>query len=122
MTVLKNQAITFIILLGYIALTIFYLNEKYYHLFDYIAYQVPMMNSMIGGFGNLHEIVIHRGIYFLIGIGLILFTVFKLQRLPQSNTYKYLPLVLGLLFTASGFYLGYKYIELKKEISTRKNK
>ena len=120
MTVLKNQAITFIILLGYIALTIFYLNEKYYHLFDYIAYQVPMMNSMIGGFGNLHEIIIHRAIYFLIGIGLILFTVFKLQRLPQSNAYKFLPLALGILFNASGFYLGYKYIELKKNIINEK--
>src|SRR6056297_1045446 len=29
MTVLKNQAITFILLLGYIALTVFYLNQKY---------------------------------------------------------------------------------------------
>ena len=68
MTLLRNQAITFIILLGYIALTIFYLNDKYYFLFDYIAYKIPMMNSMIAGFGDLYEIIIHRGIYFFIGI------------------------------------------------------
>jgi len=122
MTILKNQAITFILLLGYIALSIFYLNEKYYHLFDYIAYHVPMMNSRIGGFGNLYEIVIHRSIYLLIGIGLILFTVFKLQRLPQSNNYKYFPLILGILFTLSGIYLGYQYIQLKEEnINQKKN-
>ena len=64
MTILKNQAITFILLLGYIAVTIFYLNQKYYHLFDYIAYQVPMMNSTIAGFGNLAEVIIHRGFTF----------------------------------------------------------
>ena len=113
MTLLKNQAITFILLLGYIALTIFYLNEKYYHLFDYIAYQVPMMNSTIGGFGNIQEIIIHRGIYFLLGIGLIFFTVFKLERLPQSKKFKSFPLLLAFIFLSSGFFLGYKYISIK---------
>lgn len=120
MTVLKNQAITFILLLGYIALTVFYLNEKYYHLFDYIAYQVPMMNSMIGGFGNLQEIIIHRSIYFFIGIGLILFTVFKLQRLPQSKILKNFPLFLAILSISTGVYLGYNYIQLKKGIINQK--
>ena len=115
MTLLKNQAITFIILLGYIALTIFYLNEKYYHLFDYIAYNVPMMNSTIAGFGNLMEIVIHRSIYFFIGVGLIFFTVFKLNRLPQSKAFKFLPLLVAVLFISIGFYLGSYYINLKKE-------
>ncbi|HAF28659.1 MAG TPA: hypothetical protein DCG75_06385 [Bacteroidales bacterium] len=114
MTILKNQAITFIILLGYIALTIFYLNDKYYHLFDYIAYKVPMMNSTIGGFGNLTEIVIHRSIYFFIGIGLIFFTVYKLQRLPQSKTFKFAPLLFTFLFVFLGFYFAYMYINLKK--------
>ena len=120
MTILKNQAITFIILLGYIALTIFYLNEKYYQVFDYIAYQVPMMNSRIGGFGNLQEIVIHRGIYFLTGVGLIFFTVFKLQRLPQSKRMKSFPLFLALLFIAAGLYLGYTFVNLKKGVIDEK--
>ncbi|MFC2151811.1 ABC transporter permease, partial [Bacteroidota bacterium] len=110
MTLLKNQAITFILLLGYIAITIFYLNEKYYHLFDYIAYKIPIMNSMIAGFGNLTEIIIHRSIYFLIGTGLICFTVFKLNRLPQSRAFSYLPLTLAFVFISLGFYLGYSYI------------
>lgn len=120
MTLLKNQAITFILLLGYIALTIFYLNEKYYHLFDYIAYQVPMMNSTIGGFGNIQEIIIHRGIYFLLGIGLIFFTIFKLQRLPQSKKFKSFPLLLAFIFITLGFYLGYNYVKIKKNAVVQK--
>jgi len=114
MTLLKNQAITFIILLGYIALTIFYLNDKYYHLFDYIAYKVPMMHSTIAGFGNLTEILIHRSIYFLVGLGLISFTVYKINRLPQSKTAGFLPLTMALIFVLSGTFLGYTYIQLKK--------
>ena len=113
MILLKNQAITFIVLLGYIALTIFYLNTKYYHLFDYIAYQVPMMNSTIGGFGNLKEVVIHRGIYFFLGIGLILFTISRLQRLPQSKRMVSLPIYLALLSFIIGGYLTKTYIDIK---------
>jgi len=113
MTVLKNQAITFIILLGYVALTIFYLNTKFYHLFDYIAYQVPMMNSTIGGFGNLTEVIIHRGIYLFLGIGFIFFTISKLNRLPQSKRLVSLPIYLALLAFLCGGGLIWKYIDIK---------
>ncbi|MBN2597093.1 MAG: hypothetical protein JXR82_09960 [Marinifilaceae bacterium] len=112
MIILKNQAITFIILLGYIALIIFYLNTKFYHLFDYIAYQVPMMNSTIGGFGNLKEVAIHRGIYFFLGIGFILFTISKLNRLPQSKRLVSLPIYLALFSFLIGGLLTKKYIDI----------
>ncbi len=120
MTLLKNQAITFIILLGYIAVTIFYLDEKFYHLFDYIAFKIPMMNSMIAGFGDLAAITVHRGIYFFIGIGLILFTVFKLNRLPQSKSSGIFPLSLALMFLALGVYFGFFYVNLKKDVLKQK--
>lgn len=114
MILFKNQAITFIILLGYIALTIFYLNTKLYHLFDFIAYTVPMMYSEIGGFGNLEEIIIHRSIYFFLGLGLIFITIYKLNRLPQSKRFTILPLIIGLLLLGGGGLLINKYIHLKK--------
>ncbi|MBL4561249.1 MAG: hypothetical protein JKX79_09730 [Labilibaculum sp.] len=112
MILLKNQAITFIILLGYIALSIFYLNTKFYHLFDYIAYQVPMMNSTIGGFGNLREVAIHRGIYFFLGIGFILFTISKLNRLPQSKKLVSLPIYLAVISFLIGGILAKTYIDI----------
>ena len=102
MILFKNQAITFIVLLGYIALTIFYLNNKTYHLYDYIAYKVPMMYSEIGGFGNLEEIIIHRSIYFCLGLGLIFITIFKLNRLPQSKKLTSLPLLIGIILLGCG--------------------
>jgi ABC-type transport system involved in multi-copper enzyme maturation permease subunit len=120
MTIIRNQAMTFILILGYIALTVFYLNEKYFHLFDYIAYNVPMLSSSIGGFGNLNELLLHRGLYFLIGAGLVMFTVFKIQRLPQTDKYKYLPLIAALVFVFSGFFLGYKYVGIKKAVIEQK--
>jgi len=114
MVTIKNQAITFILLLGYIALSIFYLNHKFYHLADFIAYNVPMIHSTIGGFGNIQETLLHRGIFFFIGIGLIFFTVIKIGRLPQSSKFNALPVIFTIVFLATGGFLMKKYIDIKK--------
>ncbi len=114
MVTIKNQAVTFILLLGYLALTIFYLNKKLYHLFDFIAYQVPMMHSSFTGFGNLLETLMHRGMFLLLGIGLIFFTVYRLPRLPGKGKKRTGSLVLTLVFLILGSGLMYRYILVKQ--------
>ena len=64
MSVIRNQAITFVLILGYIGITLFLLQAKYYYIFDYMAFNIPMLSSDIVGFGNFETILIHRGIYF----------------------------------------------------------
>ncbi len=113
MVLLKNQAVTFILLLGYIALTIFYLNKKAFHIFDFIAYQVPMMYSSVSGFGDLGEILMHRLIYLLLGAGLIFLTTFKLNRLPQSPKLARLPLYTGLFFLCASAFFIHQYLQTK---------
>lgn len=71
MLVLKNQALTFIILLGYIGLTIFYISDKFYYLFDYMAYSLPLVKSTIVGFTNWETVLNHRAIYFFAGLAFI---------------------------------------------------
>lgn len=116
MIITKNQAITFILLLGYIAVSVFYLNTRFYHIFDFIAYQVPMMNSTIGGFGNFNEILIHRGIYLFFGLAFIFFTITKLDRLPQSKKFTSLPIFISLLFLIAGAYTTFTYLDNKKDV------
>jgi hypothetical protein len=118
MVIVKNQAVTFILLLGYIALTVFYLNKKAFHLFDFIAYQVPMMYSSISGFGNLGEILVHRCIYMLLGAGLIFLTMYKLRRLPQSKVLFSIPLCFGIIFLLGGGFCIYRYLKIKQDIRT----
>ncbi len=121
MILTKNQAITFILLLGYIAVSIFYLDKYLYQIFDFIAYQVPMMKSTIGGFGDFTEVIIHRGLYFFIGLSLIFFTIMKIDRLPQSKRFSSFPLLLSMLFLAAGTFSGYLFISSKKNaISSKK--
>jgi len=116
MVIIKNQAVTFILLLGYIALTIFYLNKKAFHIFDFIAYQVPMMYSSISGFGNPAEILIHRCVYLFLGIGLICFTAYKLHRLPQSPRLASLSLYAGIFFMLCSGFCIYRYLQIKGDI------
>jgi len=122
MILTKNQAITFIVLLGYIAVSVFYLNTKFYHVFDFIAYQVPMMNSTIGGFGDFNEILIHRGIYLFFGLAFIFFTITKLDRLPQSKRLTSLPIFISILFLVAGAYTTFTYLENKKDVIAFKEK
>lgn len=120
MILTKNQAITFIILLGYIAVSVIYLDKQYYQVFDFIAYQIPMMKSTIGGFAALNETIVHRGIYFFIGVSLIFFTITRLDRLPQSRSFGFLPVVISVLSLAMGLGLAYKYINIKTNILSDK--
>lgn len=112
----KNQAITFILILGYIAVSVFYLDKKFYQVFDYIAYQIPMMNSTIAGFGDLHEVLVHRAIYFFIGLSLIFFTISRLDRLPQSKQFTWLPILLSIVFLFIGAYSAYVFIHNKQSV------
>lgn len=125
MSILKNQAITFIILLGYVAITIFYLNTKYYFLFDYMAYSIPLLKSDFMGFGNLHAIVIHRGMYGCFGIAFIFLTISLLKRLPQSPFSNKVTLIPALIFFSAGIWLGKTHVstyihnqELRENIRT----
>ncbi len=129
MSVIRNQAITFVLILGYIGITLFLLQAKFYYIFDYMAFNIPLLSSDIVGFGNLGVIMIHRGIYFGLGAGFIFLTIFLLKRLPQSEAMTYISLVLSIVFIAGSGYLGFKHIntfrtneKLRSEIIDLNNK
>ena len=84
MLLVKNQALTFVILLGYIGLTLFYIGDKCYYLFDYIGFNIPMLESTITGFADLPSLIVHRLLYLLLGIGFILCSISLFRRLPNS--------------------------------------
>ncbi|MFH1943066.1 MAG: ABC transporter permease [bacterium] len=110
MVLIRNQAVTFIVLLGYIATTLFFLGNKFHHLFDYMAFKVPLVYSDFVGFGNVGEILIHRGIYFFLGLAFIFATIRLLRRLPQSMSMQRSALVFIFLFGGCGLWLGGVYL------------
>lgn len=121
MSVIRNQAITFVLILGYIGITLFLLQAKFYYIFDYMAFNIPLLKSGIVGFGNLETILIHRGIYLSLGLGFIFATIFLLRRLPQSEATTTFSLIFSIVFIAGGSYLAYRHIDKFVQIERFRN-
>ncbi len=83
-TVLRVQALAFVIMLGYSLVSLIYLGPKYHQIFDVYAFHQPMIFSDFVGLTNLTDILLLRGAYFLVGLGFIAVTVFLMPRLRQS--------------------------------------
>ena len=88
MTFIKNQAITFIVMLGFIGVGLFYLSGKWYNVFDFIGVNTPMAYSIFTGLTDVTSLLLVRGAYVLLGIGFIFFTILMLPRLPQEKFFK----------------------------------
>ncbi|MDR2473042.1 MAG: ABC transporter permease [Tannerella sp.] len=110
MLIFKNQAITFVVLLGYIALTLFYIGDKLYFLFDYMVYTLPLVKSTIAGFTNIQTVINHRLIYLFIGLGFLCLSVFKFRRLPNTKYGDYRWMALAIVFILAGCYSAYNHV------------
>ncbi len=110
MLILKSQAVTFVILLGYIALTLFNLGDKFHYLFDYMAFNLPLVKSTIVGFTNWAIVINHRVMYLLLGLGFICLTIFLFRRLPNSKKASYRWLALSVLLIAVGVGTAYRHV------------
>ncbi|HUX56038.1 MAG TPA: hypothetical protein VMV77_03630 [Bacteroidales bacterium] len=108
MSVIRNQAITFLILLGIAALNMFYLWFRMGSIFDYMAFGVPVFKSGVIGFDNLSFIINQRLLYFFLGLALVLATVLLFKRLPQSLLHRNLTIAFLILFLAGAGFCGYK--------------
>lgn len=114
MLVLNNQAITMVILLAYIGATLFYIDDLYYYLFDYIGFNLPMLKSVITGFSGLGSLINHRLCYLLLGIGLILSDVALFHRLDNSK-YSLIPWRIAAgVFIAAGLFAGFRHVHSYK--------
>jgi hypothetical protein len=101
MSVIRNQAITFLILLGIAALNMFWLWYRAGSIFDYMAFGLPVFKSGIIGFDDPAMIFNQRMMYFCLGISLVFATVLLFKRLPQSKLHTSISWVL-MLFSFGG--------------------
>ena len=98
MSLIKNQAVTFLLLLGYAAVDIFYFYFRAGSIFDYMAFGMPIFRSGMIGFDNLSVIVNQRLIYLFAGLCLIMATILLFKRLPQSRIHRILTIALFFVF------------------------
>lgn len=109
---LRNQAVSLILLLGMAGSSLVYLSTEYYFLFDYTAFRLPMLFSDIVGFADADFIFMQRGFYAVLGLAFISLTVLLFNRLPRSKSGPVLAAIMALmLFSVAGL-IGYKYLEM----------
>jgi hypothetical protein len=113
MSVIRNQALTFLVLLGIAALNMFYMWHRMGNLFDYMAFGMPVFKSGMIGFDNAGFIISQRLLYFFLGMSLVLATVLLFKRLPQSRFHRILTISFLFIFLAGAvicslrIYFGY---------------
>lgn len=106
MSVIRNQAITFLLLLGIAALDMFWLWHRSGFIFDYMAFGIPVFKSGVIGFDNIHLILNQRLLYFFLGMTFIMATVLIFKRLPQSKLLTGLSYVFMFLFMTGAVICG----------------
>lgn len=111
MSLIRNQALTFVLLLGYILSSLIYLKSSYGYLFDYMAFYLPLFRSDIAGFTDWPMILRLRLMYVSLGLGFVFFSVLLINRLSQSRVINLLALILALGFTAYGAFSGYQHFK-----------
>ena len=100
MSVIRNQAVTFLVLLGYAALNMFWLWYRAGSIFDYMAFGVPAFKSGMIGFDNPEFLINQRLIYLFLGLALVFGTILIFKRLPQSKLQSAISAVLMVVFFA----------------------
>ena len=110
MGLLRSQPLAIMLLMSYITGSLFFLGKKFNNLFDFIAYNVPFTHSGFVGFGDIGTVLIHRGIYFFLGLGFIFVTILLLRRLPQSKIMNRISLITAVACISIGLQLGTVYV------------
>ncbi|MDE6450731.1 MAG: hypothetical protein K2L23_00270 [Odoribacter sp.] len=110
MCLFKNQAITFIVMLGITGMVFFKLSNNLYGVFDFFGVNIPTIFSDVTGHANLGLFLLQRTVYLLAGVSFICFTIGLVKRLPHKPWKIIIVNVLGCIFLIAALATGRFYI------------
>ncbi len=111
--IIKNQALSFVTLIIYLATSVFYLKDNFYYIFDFIGYNQPMMTSTMTGYHYMQDVITTHTLYLIIGISLIFFSISLYKRIPNYNYTKFIWLSLGCIFFTGSVIIASIYLYQK---------
>ncbi|MDE5610979.1 MAG: hypothetical protein K2I90_03055, partial [Odoribacter sp.] len=109
MCLFKNQAITFIVMLGITGTVFLKLSTVLFGVFDFFGVNIPAIFSDVTGHADISRFLLQRTIYLLAGIGFICFTIALVKRLPHKPWKTIIVNALGGLFLLFAFATGWLY-------------
>ena len=107
----KNPFVNWLILPAFLYISCRYLTVPYWGIFDFQGNLLPIAYSNIAGYTHLADYLLHRSIYFLAGISLLLFATplsSRLANAPGKKILFFAPAMFALLAAIS---LSYIHIE-----------
>ncbi|WP_291855270.1 ABC transporter permease subunit, partial [Marinilabilia sp.] len=110
MVLIRNQAVTFVVVLGFGGMVLFYLQNTHWGVWDFIGFYLPAYYSGFSGFPEMENLLSQRIGYFLLGLFGILLTAFFLPRLPGTKNRSRVLLVLCLMVFSGAALLFYGII------------
>jgi hypothetical protein len=112
-TLIRSQAVVFILMLGYSFLVLVFIGSHQFYLWDSYAFYQPLVYSDFIGTGNLREFLQVRGVYLLSGIGLIGASVLLTCRLRQSTAPNLGAAIVTAVCLVTALLLGHGYVKGK---------
>jgi hypothetical protein len=121
MSLIRNQAVTFLLLLGIAALDMFWLWYRAGSIFDYMAFGLPVFKSQITGFDNPEIMISQRLFFFFLGMALVMGTILMFRRLPQSRLHTSLAITFMFISLLASALCGYNtYSAFRNKSDTKK--
>ncbi len=112
-TVLRSQALVFVLMLGYSLVVLIPVREQWFFIFDVFAFHLPMTWSDFTAMSNWPDLIRVRGLYCMAGLACAAATVLTTRRLRQSHAV-WITAVIGTIVSLGvGTYAAYSHIDGK---------
>ncbi len=112
-SLLRSQAVVFLVLLAYSFLVLVFLGSPLFGLFDSYAFYLPLMYSDFIGLGNIHSALLIRLSYLFLGLSLIFVSPLLSKRLRQSALSNLVTGSFSIVCLVLAVILGFSYTNSK---------
>ncbi len=113
-TLLRNQPITLVLLLGISAVELIYYFDKFSYIFDFMAFRLPLFHSEMSGFAHLDLALWQRAFYMVAGLAFLFLTAFFLDRLASHKRKKLLTGLAGIVLVGMAALMMLRLLDLRE--------
>ncbi len=114
-TLLRNQPVSIILLLGIAAVELIYYFEKFSNILDFMAFRLSMLASDMVGFVDLEFALWQRSFYIIAGITCLFATAFFLDRLASHKAIRYATGMVSLVLAGVSTYVMFNLWSMRQE-------
>lgn len=114
-TLLKNQPITIVLLLGVAGVQLIYYFDQFSNILDFMAFRLPLLTSEIAGFVNMEAAIWQRSFYFITGIAFLFLTAFFLDRLSSHKIARMTTGLIGVALLTLSSYIMFNLWNLRQD-------